>query len=64
MMNLLKTTAFPSNENGTLVIKKLKVFLRMYILFMLVHQHTTFGIELEAKNGKKRVPSINICPKH
>lgn len=50
MMNLLKTRAFPSHENGT------KVFLRMYILFMLVCQHRTFGIELEEKNRKKEFP--------
>lgn len=55
MRNFLKTTAFPSHENGTVVIKRLKT-VRMFILFMLVHQHRTFGIELKAKNRKKEFP--------
>lgn len=55
-MNLLKTTAFPSHEDGTFVIKKLKVFLRLYIFFMLAQQHGTVGIELEAKTRKKDFP--------
>lgn len=52
MMTLLKTTVFPSHEVGTLVIKRLKEFLGMHILFLLVHQHRTFEIELEAKKNK------------
>lgn len=44
------------HENDTLFIKRLKVFPRMHIQLMLVHQHRTFGIKLAAKNRKKEFP--------
>lgn len=39
-----------------LLLKKLKILERIYITFMLVHQHRTFVMKLEAKNRKKAFP--------